>query len=223
MANILVYVGFLYMTIHLSKWAFTKGEKVRNDWENAIVPQLQNTFLGSTYQRLYFAKLTLLGAFNTKQRLIKKELKKPYAELFSEQLIDLMVEKRYMQEVYAEVNKITLMKERIEYQKFNFNDSIEISRRLQFFEIKETLQSGAEKNVLRIVNKMFNQNMLMPEEREIWKNNLKSENILDSNEQETGLDLVSKHEMEQVNNSVVSEEPVEIVTRTVNVGKRKRF
>ncbi len=93
----------------------------------------------------------------------------------------------------------------------------------KFFEIKETLQSGAEKNVLRIVNKMFNQNMLMPEEREIWKNNLKSENILDSNEQETGLDLVSKHEMEQVNNSVVSEEPVEIVTRTVNVGNRKRF
>ncbi len=221
------------MVIHLSIWAFKKGTQTRENWESAIAPQLQNTFLGSMYHHLYFTKLSFLGMFNPKYRLIKKEFKKPYTELFSEELIDKMTRKQYIEDVYAEVNKIALMKERIEYKKFDFSDSINISRRLQFFEIKESIRKGAERNVLRIVHKMNDNNMLVPAQRGTWRTILKQENLIDNNEQETGLNLVNQHEMEHVNYSVESsaetvkpvenEEVIENVSQPIIAGERKRF
>lgn len=221
------------MVIHLSIWAFKKGTQTRENWESAIAPQLQNTFLGSMYHRLYFTKLSFLGMFNPKYRLIKKEFKKPYTELFSEELIDKMTRKQYIEDVYAEVNKIALMKERIEYKKFDFNDSINISRRLQFFEIKESIRKGAERNVLRIVHKMNDNNMLIPAQRETGRTILKRENLIDNNEQDTGLNLVNQHEMEQGNYNVEpfdetvkpaeNEEVVGNVSQPIITGERKRF
>ncbi|MCU7667960.1 hypothetical protein [Bacillus thuringiensis] len=221
--KILLYVGFVYMIVHLSKWAFKKGETTRVNWEEAISPQLEKTTIGRLNRSMYHMKISILSLFKEKYKLIRVELNKPYKDLFEEKLIDLMVEKRYVQEVREEINQILFYKEVTEYQRFNFEDSIQKSRRLQFFEIKETLSEVANKNLLRIVQKMYMQNKLMREEREIWKNILENNELLDRLGNDTGVDLVIQHETEQQRVIENEDKPVEIVTRTINTAETKRF
>ncbi|PFJ30283.1 MULTISPECIES: hypothetical protein [Bacillus cereus group] len=221
--KILLYVSFVYMIVHLSKWAFKKGEKTRVNWEESISPQLEKTAFGRLNRSMYRMKISILSLFKEKYKLIQVELNKPYKDLFEEKLIDLMVEKRYVQEIREEINQILFYKEVTEYQRFNFEDSIQKSQRLQFFEIKETLSEVANKNLLRIVQKMYMQNMLMREEREIWKNILENNELLDSLGNDTGVDLVIQHETEQQRVIENEDKPVEIVTRTINTAETKRF
>lgn len=211
------------MIVHLSKWAFKKGEKTRVNWEECISPQLEKTTLGRLNRSMYHMKISILSLFKEKYKLIQVELNKPYKDLFEEKLIDLMVEKRYVQEVREEINQILFYKEVTEYQRFNFEDSIQKSRRLQFFEIKGTLSEVANKNLLRIVQKMYMQNKLMREEREIWKNILENNELLDKLGNDTGLDLVIQHETEQERVIENEDAPVKIVTRTINTAETKRF
>lgn len=221
--NLLLYTSFIYMVIHLCIWAFKKGEKVRADWETAVSPQLENTFYGNLKFNLFHLKTSVLSLFFEKYKLIKKELKKPYNELFSEQLINTLVKPRYIQEVRDEVNKIAFYKEKREYKKYKFNELTQKSKRLQFFNIKEQIYEAANKDFLRIIQKMYIENKLMKEEREIWKNTLIEKELLTETGDDSGVNLIIKHEIEQQNGYQVDEIPMEVVARTISSEGRKRF
>lgn len=218
------YVSFVYMVVHLVLFSFKKGEHLSYQWEDNYLSMYRANYFQERIWNKWKKNIHSKSRKVNKYRLMLTEIEKGYKEPFSNEFVDELIEERFANDLFEEIKPIFEYKERREYKKFPFDDSSNISRRLQFLTIKKTISEIQMENFFQVLFKQYEKGLMKEVELNDWKPIFTKLGFLDDKERPTTVNSISEAlKMRKNETTVVSQEEVPVVIREVTKRKTARF
>lgn len=224
--NVILYLSFAYMVLHLIYVGFKKGEQFNVHLRDTILPTYRNGDFEDFRLKMIKLSLKIKSIFSTKNKLVLKEIDKPYDIPFDKKLIDLLSEKEsFSKDIFDIVKMVYDFKERKEYLSFDFDDSLLLSRRVQFINMYKKIHQEQSKNFHSVMYQMFLKENIKEVEENDWKDTFaKSKFLNPEDEAPREVDFVGRaFEHQTVPSSDTAPVDVSVVLRDVKKRQKVKF
>lgn len=167
--NVMYYIGFTYMVVHLSFVSFKKGEQLRIKFQTEIYPMYKHAFIGRWELSLLKMKYTITSPFRKKSKLFLNEIDKPFEHEFNKNLVAELATERHSHEIFKDVEEIYKFKKNREFQNFNFDENAKLSNKIQFMEKRKEISSFMRMNIFKVLFKQYSDGAMAEEDKEKYE------------------------------------------------------
>lgn len=222
--QLILYGSFVYMVVHLIKFSFKKGEKLKLEWESKYLSMYRE---GRWKEVIFFSrKLSLKKKAwkSRKHKLLLVEIERSYKEPFSKETVREMIEQRYAYELMEEIKMVYDFKEREEFKKFRFDETQNMSPRLQFLEIKKEITDIQMSLFFQVLFEQYKVGKMVSSEISEWEPKFVQLGLLEEKKKEMeGYTLADALGATETNNKQPEDAPKPIIVREATKKKTARF
>lgn len=177
-------ISFIYMSVHLLRYSFKKGEEMAFQREEYIYPMTKAALFKANRISLWKFKTKILGYFNKKYKLMGIEANNPYSTPFSSELMKIIAESDKTENIIKEVVQIFDYKEKRAYEAFDFKDDFEVSRFSQFWIVRKEIAEHRIKNIVGVVYEQYKTGRLNKYEEQNWISRFEEVGLVESKTEE---------------------------------------
>lgn len=222
--ELIFYFSFVYMLIHLIIVGFKKGEKFRFHLDEVIVATYKDGSVEGLRLGIIKVVFRIKAIFDKKYKLALKEIQKPYNIPFEKEFIEKATNKEiFAKDLFDIVKTIYDFKERKEYLNFKFDDSLMISRRLQFLELKKSIAQQQSFNFINTIFELYRKGNMKQMEVDEWKQKFIKNGLLDINERPKEVSSLKEVFKKKEEEAAIADEVETVATRDVQKKRKVRF
>lgn len=214
------------MLFHLAYSGFVNGEKFNRYLKEVVLPTYRNGYFKEKMAKNIKRRFRFLSFFSKKFKYALDELEKPYEEDFNPEFVNELANRKVFSfEIFELVKTIFEYKERREYDNFNFDDSLLLSRRVQFLTTKSRIAQQQYVNYLWVMHEMHKNGNIKEKEKKEWEAKLREEGLLVAEHKTQKVDNLSWAFESTAHNAVedVVKEPSTVLTRDIKKKRKSRF